>query len=376
MEFFSRGLELANQVYMWFDMSSAKDISQIKPLKLKVLDMGMGQERCAWFSQGTLNQYEATMPGACKYIFEKTKLKPNWDLYKKFLPYSGMLNLDEAEDVEKVWEDIAKKIGVDVDTLKSEIEPLAGVYSVADHARSLLYALIDGALPSNVKGGYNLRLVLRRALDFIYKYKWEIDLYEIMKIHADELVGLYPELKVGLEDKNSKIKEIIELEVEKYEKHKEKIDSKIKSIVVKNKELTTDDFIKYYISDGITPEEIRDSFKKQEIEIEIPNNFFTLVNEYFEERKKEMAQSEKSMLAEHVEDLPATELLFYEDVEKEEADVKVLKEFDLDNFHYVVLDKTLFYPTMGGQASDFGFIDGRKVVEAIKVGSVVVHKVE
>jgi len=35
MEFFSRGLELGNQVYMWFDMSDAKDIKDLKPLKIK-----------------------------------------------------------------------------------------------------------------------------------------------------------------------------------------------------------------------------------------------------------------------------------------------------------------------------------------------------
>ena len=108
-----------------------------------------------------------------KYLFEKTGFKPNLDLYEKFLPYSGTLNLDEVDDIDKAWEDISTKIDIPIEELKKEIEPIAGIYSIADHSKTLLYALTDGALPSNVKGGYNLRLVLRRALDFIYKFKWE-----------------------------------------------------------------------------------------------------------------------------------------------------------------------------------------------------------
>src|SRR3989344_168403 len=48
MEFFSRGCELGNQVYMMYEQTHRG----INDLNIKVLDMGMGQERNAWFSQG------------------------------------------------------------------------------------------------------------------------------------------------------------------------------------------------------------------------------------------------------------------------------------------------------------------------------------
>ncbi len=372
LEFFSRGLELGNQVYMWFDMSNAQDIKDLKPLKIKVLDMGMGQERCCWFSKGSLNQYEATMPRVCKYLFEKTGLKPDWETYKKFLPYSGMLNLDEADDIDKVWDEISKKVKVETKKLQETIHPIAGIYSIADHTRTLLYALTDGALPSNVKGGYNLRLILRRALDFIYKYKWDIDLYDVIVMHAEELAPLYPELRDELEG----IKKIIDLEVKKYEEHKQKVENKIRTLIKKGKDLTQEDFIKYYISDGIVPDEIKESFAKQGKNIQTPSNFFTLVTEFFEARKLSQTKQIKNKLAEFVEDIPETKLLFYENQNKETEDVKILKEFDFEKDHYIVLDKTLFYPTMGGQASDTGYIGDKKVIEAIKVGNVVVHKVK
>jgi alanyl-tRNA synthetase len=372
MEFFSRGLELANQVYMWFDMSTATDISEIKPLKIKVLDMGMGLERCCWFSKGSVNQYEASMPKTCKYLFDKTGFKPNWDLYNKFLPYSGILNLDETDDIEKAWRDVAKDVGIDVAKLREEVEPIAGIYSIADHTRTLLYALADGALPSNVKGGYNLRLVLRRALDFIYKFKWDINLYDVIVLQSKEVKDLYPELASELDG----IKKVIDLEVKKYHSHKEKVENKIKSLIKKDKKLSNEDFIKYYISEGITPNEIAESFSSQGKEIETPSNFFTLVTGFFESRKASELKQMKNKLAEFVEDMPETQLLFYDDINKSELDVKVLKEFEFEKNKYVILDKTLFYPTMGGQASDIGEIDGKKVIEAIKVGSVVLHKVE
>ncbi|MDA3855302.1 MAG: alanine--tRNA ligase-related protein [Candidatus Woesearchaeota archaeon] len=370
MEFFSRGLELGNQVYMWFDMSNANDISEIKPLKLKVLDMGMGLERCCWFSKGSINQYEASMPVVSKYLFEKTGLKPNWEVYNKFLPYSGILNLDETDDIDKAWINIAKKIGLSVDVLKEEVEPVAGIYSIADHTKTLLYALADGALPSNVKGGYNLRLVLRRALDFIYKFNWDINLFDVIVLQAEEVKDLYPEFVKELDG----IKKIIDLEVKKYIHHKEKVENKIKTLIKKDKNLSTEEFIKYYISDGITPDEFKESFEKQGKIIEIPANFFTLVAEFFESRKASEQKVMKNKLTEFVEGIPETKLLFYADVNKEEEDAEILKEFEFDKSKYIILDKTLFYPTMGGQASDVGYIGEKKVIEAIKVGSVVVHK--
>lgn len=373
MEFFSRGLEIANQVYMWFDMSQAEDISELKPLKIKVLDMGMGLERACWFSKGSVNQYEATMPVVCKYLFEKSSLKPNWDLYHKFLPHSGNLNLDEVEDIDKAWEDIAKKIGnVSVEDLKTQVEPIAGIYSLADHSRTMLYSLTDGALPSNVKGGYNLRLVLRRALDFIHKFNWDIDFFEVIKLQASQTTDLYPEMEFELEG----IKKIIDLEIQKYKTHKEKVENKISTIIKKDKQLSQDDFIKLYISEGIIPEEIKQAYEKQNKSIDIPNNFFTLVTEYFESRKTSELKEKKNKLLEFISDCPDTEMVFYKDTYLDEAEFEIIKEFEFENKKYIVLDKTLFYPTMGGQACDLGQIGEYQVIDVIKVGGVILHQIK
>ncbi|MCH8519800.1 MAG: hypothetical protein LAT82_03525 [Nanoarchaeota archaeon] len=373
IEFFSRGLELANQVYMMYDMSEADDISGLKELTTKVLDMGMGLERVSWFSKGSVNQYDATMPNVCSKLFEQANFEPNWKLYEQFLPFSGNLNLDEVENIDDAWEEVAKQIGVDRQELKSQIEPIAGIYSLADHTKTLLYALHDGALPSSVKGGYNLRLVLRRAMDFITKFNWNINLVDVIAWHIEEVEKLYPDIKENIEN----IQRIIAHEVEKYYDHQLKVQIKTQGFAKQNKQFEENNFIKLYISEGITPDDIVKEYVKLGNSLKIPTNFFTLVTEYFEQHQGGgKKQALKEEFEQYLEGISPTILDFYTHTNTFEDESEIVKEFVHNNSTYIVLDKTLFYPTMGGQACDLGYIDGREVIDVLKVGEIILHKVK
>src|SRR3989338_5187887 len=203
MEYFSRGRELGNQVYMLYGLNG----NGYKELPLKVLDMGMGQERNAWFTGAAPTSYETTFPTVVKKLQEITGVKVDKELLQKFLPYSSYLNVDEVEDIDKTWELVSKKISVSSSELKKTILPLAALYSVAEHSRSLLVALSDGALPSNVGGGYNLRVLLRRALSFIDSYGWKIELPKLAEMHAAYLKPQFPELSENLDE----VAEILEV---------------------------------------------------------------------------------------------------------------------------------------------------------------------
>jgi alanyl-tRNA synthetase len=96
MEFFSRGVELFNQVYMMFEHKDSGD----KELKIKVLDMGLGMERVAWFSQGALTMYDAAFPTIIVKLRKNLKVEFDEVLYKKFAPLASKLNLDEADDID------------------------------------------------------------------------------------------------------------------------------------------------------------------------------------------------------------------------------------------------------------------------------------
>ena len=49
------------------------------------------------------------------YLQEKTEVPLNNEVWEKLGPYSCMLNIDEVDDIDKVWKDISAKIGVPVD---------------------------------------------------------------------------------------------------------------------------------------------------------------------------------------------------------------------------------------------------------------------
>lgn len=362
MEFFSRGLELGNQVYMLFENTP----NGPKPLPLRVLDMGMGHERNAWFTQGTATSYETTFPTVCKKLFHATGIdttKKNKELIQRFLPYSSYLNIDEVEDINKTWQFVAEKVGVEQNELKAKILPLAALFSIGEHTRTLLFALSDGALPSNTAGGYNLRVILRRALAFIDQYGWNLDLPTICEWHADYLKPLFPELSGHLDG----VRKILEVEKNRYENTKQKTKSIVAGIIGRKEAITTEKLLQLYDSNGIAPELVREEAAQAGMKIAVPENFYALVAERHTEVEQEHATKKKEQL--DLDDVPDTKALYFDDWRKTTSQGKVIKIIG----NKVVLDKTVFYPTSGGQLHDLGTLGGYGVVDVFKQGSKIVH---
>jgi alanyl-tRNA synthetase len=362
MEFFSRGVELFNQVYMMFEHHDSGD----KELQIKVLDMGLGMERVAWFSQGALTIYDAAFPTVISRLKKKLNVAFDEELYRKFAPSAAKLNIDEADDVDKQWQEVAAKVGggISVEELKNKIMPMTALYSIAEHSRALLFAIIDGGLPSNVGGYYNLRVIFRRAMDFIEKYKWDASLPEICEWHAEYLKPIYPELMKGLAD----VKKILEVEKHKYYQSKRKGQQLVEQLLKSKKELTTDKLIELYDSQGISPEQVREEAAKLNIQLEIPENFFSLVAQRHEQQEQS-TQTKKEIVLD-LKDVAATEALYFDSYDYIDFEAKVLKIID---DRYVVLDRTAFYPTSGGQLHDKGRINKTEVMDIFKQGNVIVH---
>lgn len=359
MEFFSRGVELFNQVYMLFEHHDTGD----KELKIKVLDMGLGMERIAWFSQGTPTVYDAIFPEVLDKLKKKTNVAYDAKLFTKFSPYSALLNIDEVDDINAAWESVGEKMGMKGSEVKEKILPMTALYSVAEHSRALLVALSDGALPSNVGGGYNLRVILRRALGFIDQFKWDVDLCEVVEWHAEEMKELFPELSENLSD----VQKILSVEKNKYLATKEKAAGIVSRLM--DKEITTEMLLELYDSNGISPETIRDAAKKEGKLVVVPDDFYMRVAELHEQKEKKLATKKDAGLDLH--GLPDTELLYWGDPKQVSFEATVLKVIGSN----VVLDKTGFYPTSGGQMSDVGEMNGVSVVEVFKQGPYIVHKV-
>ncbi len=358
MEFFSRGLELGNQVYMMYEQTPSGN----KELDLKVLDMGMGHERNAWFTKGTSTSYETTFPTVCRKLFSISGVKTDPDLMSRFLPYSSYLNVDEVEDIDAVWGDIAKKIGTDKTALKESIIPLSALFSIAEHSRSLLFALGDGALPSNVGGGYNLRVILRRALSFNDKYQWKIDINDLCDWHAQYLKPLFPETSENLEN----VKKILDVEKRKFAASREKTSRIVSQIA--DKEITPAMLLELYDSKGISPELVKEEAGKKGKAVAIPDDFYAQIAERHERVEQEHATIREEKL--DIGDVPDTIGLYFDDYLLLHNQAKVLKILGKD----VLVDQTSAYPTSGGQIHDLAFLNGIRTEDIFKQGGAIIHR--
>ena len=358
LEFFSRGVELFNQVYTMFEQTPKGP----RELKLKVLDMGLGQERVAWFSQGTPNIYEAIFPFVLSKLREITKIDLDLELYKKFSQYSAFLNIDEVDDMDEAWQRVATELKIEVKELRKKIIPMTALYSIADHARCLLFAINDGKLPSNVGGGYNLRVIFRRAFSFIDQFKWDIDMADVCVWHAEELKGIFPEVSEHLDE----IREILNVEKMKFYATKKKA-GKILEKIIKKGDISTDTLIELYDSNGISPNMVKEAAKKFNAKIKIPDDFYALVVERHE--KVEQIHATEREMELDLEGIPETKSLYYYDYTETSNSAKVLKIID----KMVVVDETVTYPTSGGQLHDIGVINNQKFSDAFKQGNYTVH---
>lgn len=359
IEFFSRGIEIGNQVYMYYEQTPKGN----KELPIKVLDMGMGQERCAWFSQGEGTIYDATFPKVMKSLYDSSGFELDKEFMRKYVPLAGCLDIDECKDLNLAWKSIANKLGMNVFELKKKVLPLSALYSLGEHTRSLLVALNDGGLPSNVGGGYNLRMLARRCFDFIDKYKLKIYLPDLCAKHSGELKEQYPELTKNLDD----VRKILDVEKKKYIANKQKAEHIVQKIVLDKSKINTKKLIELYDSNGIAPEVVREEMKKVGVDVEVPDNFYSLVAERHENKVQEHQTSKYEVL--DLTELPETRILYYDNYKLEDFSAKVLKVIG----DKVILDQTLFYPTSGGQLHDVGKINNMDVVDVFKQGNVVVH---
>jgi len=358
LEFFSRGVELFNQVYTMFEQTPDGP----RELSLKVLDMGLGQERVAWFSQGTPNIYEATFPYVISKLKDITNVKTHFELYKDFSRYSAYLNIDEVDDMDAAWEKVGTELNIDVNELKEKILPMTAIYSIADHARTLLFAINDGKLPSNVGGGYNLRVILRRALSFIDKFGWDIEISDVCNWHAKELKELFPEVSERLVE----IKKILSVEKEKFYTTKRKASKMLEKLLAEG-DISTETLIEIYDSRGINPEMVKETATKFGKKIKIPDNFYSLVVERHENREKIDAILDEIKL--DLNNVLETKSLYYYNYTETSNNAKVLKLVG----NNVILDQSVVYPTSGGQEHDVGTINGQKFNNVFKQGTHVIH---
>jgi alanyl-tRNA synthetase len=360
LEYFVRGLELGNAVFTEFEGNE----NDYRVLPNKIIDMGAGLERFSWITMGTPTSYDCCFGPVLEKIRDITGTDSSNDLLSKY--FGGVSSkLESTGSIAELKSLVAKELDLSEEKLTMMIIPHEAIYTILDHIRTLVFAISDGALPSNVGGGHNLRVILRRALSILERLGWKkIPLEDIADMHIDYLRQMYPELEEHRRD----VRTILRLEASRYSGSRERMNSIAASLRgTKKAELSVNDLIRLYESDGITP----DFLLEQGVIPWVPSSFYTKLAELHAATSKAAAQTNKPICG--LEKLPPTRLLYYEDETIREFHATVLK---IVGNKYVILDQTAFYPRGGGQEPDTGEIEGSKVVEVTKQADIVVHKVE
>jgi len=349
LEFFVNGLELGNAVFTEFQ----GDLSNYKTLDQQIIDMGAGLERFAWLTMGTPTAYDCCFGPITNNLLQQAGIDTNDELLVTYFTKIAK-HLEQFSDLSEVRKHAIKSAGLSDEQINKIITPLEGVYLIVDHIRTLIFAISDGALPSNVGGGYNLRMMLRRIISTMNRLSLKFDMGKMVDMQIDYLKKTYPELEKTRED----IKTIIGIESDRYENSKLRMEKIVSNL---NQKPTVDDLIRLYESDGVTP----DYLKEMKVISDIPSTFYSKLSE-LHQSKKQKEQDQVSL-----EGLPDTELLYYGDDPKE-FDANVLKSFD----KYVVLDKTSFYARGGGQEPDHGTIENFEVIDVSKHGNIIIHELK
>ncbi len=363
LEAFSKGLEIVNNVFMQYQFTNGAH----KQLDIRVIDVGWGLERLAFFTQGSPTIYEATFGPVLEFVKKEVGISTNQKLLGKYVILAGLLDVDEVKNIDSVRKNIAHQLEVDPVELEREIAPLEAVYAIVDHMRTLVFAVADGAIPSNIGGGYNLRMLLRRAITFNNHFDFNLDLIEMCHKHIEYLQKTYRRVKTASEI----IDELFSLEKQRYNKTIESGRALVKRHLKKKKKIDRKILTEWYTANGILPEIVSEEAQKLGTTVDIPADFF---KELSEKRIIDKPKLIEEGLEQKVKTLDATDRLYYSNGPyKTEFNARILKIIDGNQ---LVLDKTMFYPTSGGQLFDTGTLDKFKVIDVLNVGKVIVHKID
>jgi alanyl-tRNA synthetase len=377
-----RGLEVGTLVFMQYKVAGDEFVE----LPVRTVDTGYGLDRFAWISQGVPSCFQAIYGSMLNKIYDMAGItNVDNDFLSQVAKYSGLVNVDKTANRMVLRKRVSQLTGIDLETLEKRLIPIEHIWAITDHTKTLSFMLSEGIVPSNIQEGYLARLLFRRVYRLMLSLNMKPEsLYDIVDLQANYWSKDFPQVKAM----QTEIIEMLQNEEEKFQDTLKRGEGMIKRVAgdLKTKstgKLSDMTLTELYDSHGLPPEIVKQVAEKEGIQVDVPENFYSLIaNRHMSADKlagdEEQIQAEK-VLRESVEVLPPTELLYYVDAYLKEFEAKVLK---IINEKYVVLDRTCFYPEGGGQLADEGWLsfgndnaDVVSVVDTQKIGKVVVHEI-
>ena len=401
------GLELATLVFMNLEEHEDGDI-EIKGLRyrempLQIIDTGYGLERFCWAAAGTSTIYEAIYPESVDWLkkiagfdsmVEGLGLGVDTDdLLAELSQLAGILNIDVGTDVDSLYQRLVERLGdggveITVSNLKRLTEPLSSIYAIPDHMHAICNMLGDGLVPSNAKGGYLARMMARRVCRMKGDLGIEISLTELAAHHIDTHLDI-----AGFVQSREGILTILSIEEARYHEMLRKgeaaVRTALREIPKDAKEAPDEILFRLAEERGLNPEMVVSIATKlgwRDISVRV--GFAADMAARNAERTKTAAKA-KSKREIFQSDIPPTQQDYYSDTSQTEFSASVLdcnsltqiqieslnlsSEVVVTPTHYVVLDRTLFYPEGGGQLGDQGTLGKAKVVDTRIENGVIYH---
>jgi len=366
------GLEISTLVFMQYEVQG----EELIVLPIRTVDTGYGMERWAWLSQGSPSGFHSVYGPLLTQVMELAKVDLDENTLSSLTRWAGIYGASSRASREAYVDATAQETGRDKDVFRAIVQTLEAAYAITDHTKSISFLLAEGVVPSNVGEGYLTRLIIRRAA----RLARQIGIIQELSGVIEGQIKLWGGEFHLLREMRGEILDGLQIEVEKYE---ETISKGSEAVLRLSKELSsqgvrkipTEQLVLLYDSQGLTPEIVKESAEKVGVEVDVPENFLTLVAERHSKptNSLEASPSEPQWEAK-LKDLPATRALYYDDAYQTSFQAKIVARV-AENA--VVLEQTCFYPEGGGQPADHGELrvgDKKlKVTNVQKVGNTIVH---
>ncbi|AVX10490.1 MULTISPECIES: alanine--tRNA ligase [Priestia] len=246
---------------------------------------------------------------------------------------------------------------------------------IADHIRTVTFAVGDGALPSNEGRGYVLRRLLRRAVRYAKKLNINRPfMYELVPVVGEIMVDFYPEVK----EKTDFIQRVVKNEEERFHETLNDGLAILATVIKKEKAQNSDtvqgeDVFRLYDTYGF-PVELTEEYAEDE-NMKIDHAGFEREMEAQRERARAARQDSSSMQVQGGvlgEVTVASEFVGYDKNEVETVveaiivDGELVDRAEAGTEAQVILSHTPFYAESGGQIADQGTIQSAAGTAEVK----------
>ena len=330
-------IEIWNLVFMQYER---KADGHLEPLPAKSIDTGMGFERLCMILQNKKSNYETDV-------------------------FSGLIGKVEEFSGHKYAEGGNVEVAMRV---------------IADHIRAIAFSIADGQLPSNVKAGYVIRRILRRAVRYGYTFLGftEPFLCRLIPQLVADMGEAYPELQA----QQTLISNVIKEEENAFLRTLDRGIRMLEDNMAKNASTKvipgTDAFV-LYDTYGFPIDLTELIAAEKGFTVDIKN--FNIELEKQKERARNatanefgdwMVFNEADVVFEGYDTLSVTgaRLLKQRTVKQKNKE-----------FFQLVFDRTPFYAEMGGQVGDTGYIEGEdgeriQILNTVKENNLTIHLAE